>query len=235
MAKDREQLPANSTPHEVDGFLRKMASMPVLRPAGRRGRLIFGLDATASREPTWDRACHIQGQMFAEAALLGGIEIRLIWYRGFGECRAGRWTADSGELLRAMTAVRCRGGHTQIRKILGDAIREAGRGRVDALVFVGDCVEEDVDELCHLAGQLGVLGVPVFVFHEGHEPVAARAFAEIARLTGGACCRFDADSPGQLRDLLSAVAVYAAGGRAALEDFGARAGGLVPRLTSQIR
>ena len=80
----------------------------------------------------------------------------------------------------------------------------------------------------------GLRSLPVFVFHEGHEPVAERAFREIARLSGGAYCRFDASSAQQLRDLLSAVAVFAAGGRRALEDFGRRKRGVALQLTHEI-
>ncbi len=101
-------------------------------------------------------------------------------------------------------------------------------------MFVGDCMEEDVDRLCHLAGELGMLGVPAFLFHEGEEPVARRAFKEIARLTRGAYCAFDASSAGQLRDLLSAVAVYAAGGQKALQDFGKNRSEVVRQLTRQL-
>jgi hypothetical protein len=119
--------------------------------------------------------------------------------------------------------------------VLRHAIDETKRKKVDAVVFVGDCVEEDIDELSHLAGELGLLGVPVFIFHEGSEPVAARVFPQIARLTNGAYCSFDAQSAQQLRDLLSAVAVYAAGGRRALEDFGKRTGGAVLRIASQVK
>ena len=86
-----------------------------------------------------------------------------------------------------------------------------------------------------LAGQLGLHGVPAFIFHEGDNPAAARAFQQIAKLTNGAYCSFDSASAQQLRDLLSAVAVYAAGGRTALEDYGKRTGGAALRLTSQVK
>ncbi len=126
------------------------------------------------------------------------------------------------------------GGQTQIERLLLHAIAETKRQRVNALVFVGDCMEEDVDRLCHLAGQLGLLGVPAFIFHEGGEPGAARAFQQIARLTNGAYCPFDSGSARQLRDLLAAVAVFAAGGRKALEDYGRRTGGPALLLTRQV-
>jgi len=117
---------------------------------------------------------------------------------------------------------------------LAHVIREAGKRKVDAAVFVGDAMEEDIDRLCHLAGELGLLGVPVFLFHEGGDPVVRRAFEQIARLSGGAYCPFDAASAQQLRDLLSAVAVYAAGGRQALLDFESKYGGGMLRLAQQL-
>jgi len=206
-----------------------------VRPAGERGRLVFAMDATASREPTWDQACHIQAEMFRETAALGGLEIQLVYYRGFGEFKAGSWATTADALLRTMTGVMCLAGHTQIGKVLKHAIAETKAKKVDALVFVGDCLEEDIDQLGRLAGELGLLGVPCFMFHEGRDDVAAKAFQQIARLSGGAFCRFDASSPKQLRDLLSAVAVYAAGGRKALADFSARHGGVAARLTHQVK
>ena len=234
MAGSDPKLPQKSSKAAIDAFVDRVRSAPVVKPAGTRGRLIFAMDATASREPTWDRACQLQGEMFAATAALGGLDIQLCYYRGFGEFDASPWLASSQELLARMTSVSCRGGRTQIEKVLRQAIAETKRQRVQALVFVGDCMEESVDKLCHLAGQLGVLGVPAFVFHEGDEPLARRAFEEIARLTGGACCAFDASSASQLRDLLGAVAVYAAGGQAALEDFGKQRGEVVRRLTRQL-
>ncbi len=228
------KLPEKSSDSEVTDFLNKVAATASGKAGGRSGRLVFAMDATASREPTWDRACHIQGQMFTETAALGGLEVQLVFYRGFGECRASRWAASAPELLHLMSGVRCAGGQTQIRKILAHAIRETGKRKVDAVVFVGDAMEEDIDRLCHLAGELGLLGVPVFLFHEGGDPIVRRAFEQIARLSGGAYCPFDSSSAQQLRDLLSAVAVYAAGGRQALLDFEGRQGGGMLRLASQL-
>ena len=123
----------------------------------------------------------------------------------------------------------------EIERVLRHALGEQKRHKLDALVFVGDCMEEDADKLCALAGELGLLGVPVFVFHEGPDAVAGRIFQQIARLSGGAYCRFDSGSAEQLKALLSAVAVYAAGGRHALEDFGKSRGGVVKQLTHQVR
>jgi hypothetical protein len=243
MADPKDRLPEKQGPAkepasrtaDVAAFLDKVARTPATRGSGGRGRLMFAMDATASREPTWDRACQLQGEMFHATDGLGGLEVQLVFYRGFGECKASPWVTSSADLVRRMVAVRCLGGQTQIERVLKHAIRETEIKKVNALVFVGDCMEEDVDRLCHHAGQLGLLGVPAFMFQEGQEPVAARAFRQIAKLTNGAYCSFDASSAQQLKELLSAVAVYAAGGRVALEDYGKRAGGAVRQLTSQVK
>jgi hypothetical protein len=199
-----------------------------------RGRLIFALDATASREPTWDQAMRIQSAMFTETRDLGGIEVQLCFYRGVIEFEASPWCTDARELLGIMSRVRCAAGLTQIGRVLAHAIDETARRRVNALVFIGDCVEENPDALAGLAGQLGLTGLPAFVFQEGGDPHAERALRQIARLSGGAYAPFDARSPQVLRDLLSAVAVYAAGGRKALEQYGRSRGAAVLQLTRQL-
>ncbi len=234
MAKSDKSITKTSGKAAIDAFVKQVRSMPAAKTGGDRGRLMFAMDATASREPSWDRACQIQGDMFSSTAALGGLEIQLCYYRGYGEFDASPWLTSTGELLQRMTAVSCRGGLTQIGKVLQQAIDQTRQRKVQALVFVGDCGEEDVDRLCHLAGELGVLGVPVFIFHEGGELTAQRAFKQMTRLTRGAYCSFDAYSAAQLRDLLSAVAVYAAGGRKALRDFSKDRGDVVKRLTRQL-
>jgi hypothetical protein len=230
-----EKLPEKaSSAGQVDAFLKKLAAMPAVRPAGPRGRLIFALDATASRQPTWDQACMIQAQMFQAVGQMGGLDVQLAYYRGFHEFEAFPWLDNAAALTQRMTGVFCLGGHTQIARVLKHAIAETKRKRVNALVFVGDCMEEPADNLCHMAGQLGVLGLPIFLFHEGREPLAATTFQQLARLSGGAYCPFDAGSAHQLTELLRAVAVYAAGGLKALQDYSRNAGGKTLLLTRQL-
>jgi len=219
--------PANSTRGEVasaasdadiQAFVRRIQE---LTPVGgvRRGRLIFAMDATMSRQPTWDMALGLQAEMFRAVKVIGGLDVQLVYFRGAGECRASKWVDDPDALAALMTRVRCAGGFTQIRKVLSHARKEAAAKPTNALVYVGDCMEEDIDDLCGRAGELALLGVPAFLFQEGSDPRAEAAFREIARLTRGAYCRFDAGAAAALRDLLTAVAVYAAGGRKALAAF----------------
>ena len=228
------RLPATSSRKEIDSFLDKVSKTTVVKQRNDRGRLIFAMDATASRQPAWDRACKIQGDMFLETDKLGGLEVQLCFYRGYGEFNFSPWCSNGADLLKRMNSVFCLGGLTQIFKVLKHALRETKKKKIHALVFVGDCMEENVDALCNLAGQLGVLAVPVFLFHEGGDRAASATFTQIARLSGGACCPFDANSASQLKELLSAVAIYAAGGHAALEHYRKNNPGPVALLARQL-
>jgi hypothetical protein len=232
-AAESKSPAAQSTSADIADFLTQVKA---LGPAGNgaSGRLIFALDATLSRQPTWDMACHLQADMFKEAASVGSLAMRLIYYRGFNECRATPWIADTAKLAALMGRITCVGGHTQIGKVLADARREASSSGVRAMVFVGDAMEENIDDLCARAGELGLLKVPCFMFKEGHDAEAERAFREIARLTGGAWCRFDPGSAAQLRELLRAAAAYAAGGREALNRLSSASAGAT-HLLGQMR
>jgi hypothetical protein len=235
MAGNSRNLPAAAKQAEIDAFLSQVAAAPVPVSAGGVGRLIFALDATGSRQRTWDRACHLQAEMFAETASLGGLALQMCYFRGFGEFEATPWLTDGQALIRRMTAVSCLSGKTQIARVLRHAIAEASKTKVNALVYVGDCLEEDTDVLGELAGRLSLLGVPAFLFQEGAAPNAKRAFQDIARLTRGAYMSFDASSAKTLRELLKAVSIYAAGGRKALTHYADQTGGEILRLTQQIR
>jgi hypothetical protein len=228
--------PAASAAGDVAAFLK---TAKTLHAEGRaqevRGRLIFALDATMSRQPTWDEACHLQSEMFCEADKVSGLDIKLVYFRGFGECKASRWFDRGEDLARAMSRITCQGGKTQIRKILASGLSEARKAKVSALVYVGDCMEENVDDLCARAGELGLLGVPVFLFQEGRDAVAEQAFREIARLTRGAYCSFDQGSARQLAELLKAVAVYASGGKPALQELEKQGGAGARLLIEQMK
>jgi hypothetical protein len=178
-----------------------------------RGRLIFCVDATASREKTWDRAAHLQAQMFSAVAAIGGLDVQLVYYRGHSECVASQWKSDAQSLAAVMSRVSCAAGHTQIRKVLAHIQKENARAKVDAAIVVSDACEETSYDLYAEARELGV---PVFVFQEGSDEYVAEIYAEIAKLTKGAHCKFDNSSAQRLGDLLKAVAAFAAGGVKAL-------------------
>src|SRR4029434_2566289 len=175
-----------STRAEINAFLSDVKHLTPATGTGLRGQLIFALHATMSRQPTWDTACRLQADMFREAASIGGLDVQLVYYRGLTECRVSRWDSQAERLGALMERIDCRGGHTQIGKIIAHAKRETQTTKVQALVFVGDAMEEKLDDLCHAAGELGLLGVPAFMFQEGDDPITEQAFREIARLTRGA-------------------------------------------------
>jgi hypothetical protein len=204
----------------IDAFVRQARALATPDAGGQGGRLILALDATMSRQPTWDLACSLQGEMFDAVGKAGGLNVQLVYFRGFGECRSSRFVRDTDSLKELMTKIDCRGGHTQIGKVLSHALKENERGKVNALVYIGDAMEEGIDDLANKAGKLGLHGVPVFAFQEGHDPVAEAAFKEIARLSKGAWFRFDRSAASALSKLLSAVAVFASGGLKALEARG---------------
>ena len=228
MAKSRDitsrpegAKPVASSRAEIDAFLAKAGK--VAPAAQAKGRLIFALDATMSRQPTWDIACQLQAEMFDTAAAIGGLAVQLVYFRGLGESRASPFVANARALRDLMVKIDCRGGNTQIRKVLAHVRREAEKRPVAALAYIGDAMEENPDALSQLAGEIGLLGVRAFMFHEGRDPTAERTFREIAKLTGGAYLPFNSASAAELRSLLAAVATYAAGGLKALEKSRAAA------------
>jgi hypothetical protein len=209
-----------STPlirNEIEDFLAQQAAT---KHHGR-GRLIFALDATASRQETWDHAVKLQADMFREVAAIGKLDVQLVYFRGMhgidGECRASSWASDALQLARLMNHVSCRAGHTQITRVLRHALYETTAGQpVSALCYVGDMCEDDPDELMQAARALGQQKVPTFMFQEGCNPSARRVFQDIVKHTNGAYAGFNAGSASQLAELLRAVALFATGGLEAL-------------------
>jgi hypothetical protein len=208
-----EKLPGQPSAR-VSAFLEKVQ-------ANRRGRIVFVVDATGSRERAWDMASREQAQMFSEAAGLGTLDVQLVYFRGLagygGECKASRWTGDPQDLARAMARVTCQTGHTQIQRALEHVCKEHQAQPVNAVVYVGDMCEEPAQALYDATASIS--GVPLFIFQEGDDPSAAVIFQEMARLSRGAYFAFRPGASDQLRDLLRAVAAFATGGLTALADL----------------
>ncbi len=227
MPKPPSKHPAKkSNQHQISEFLTQAGQLQV-QAKEVSGRLIFAIDATASRQPSWDRASQLQAEMFqatkhagiGEGKHKGGLAVQLCYYRGLNEFHYTPWCFESETLLTEMTRVQCLGGYTQIKKVLAHAIEENKQHKLNALVFIGDALEENIDQLCQLAGKLGILQCPIFIFQEGYDAGVAKAFTQIAHLSGGAYHAFNESSADELAALLSAVAVYATGGKEALLDY----------------
>ena len=137
--------------NDVDAFLQKVDATPRRTTDGTSGRLLFAIDATASRQPTWDQASHIQCEMFEETASIGSLEMQVAFFRGYQEFKATKWTTNSHSLTGPMSRVSCLGGQTQIERVLLHALKMNEMQNINAIVYIGDCMEEDADSLCHLA------------------------------------------------------------------------------------
>ncbi|MBC10050.1 MAG: hypothetical protein CMQ39_07790 [Gammaproteobacteria bacterium] len=216
--KESKNLPKSSSKN-LEKFLEQVKKTPTRNVREVAGRLVFGMDATASRERTWDNACQIQNKMFSATDDIGGINVQLCYYRGFNQFQHSSWFSAGQELIKEMAKVTCLGGHTQIAKIFEHALEEHRTQKIKALVFVGDALEENADALCHLAGKFGVFNVPIFMFQEGGDRFVMSAFKQIALLSGGAYAPFNSGSVKELQNLLSSVAVFVAGGHEALEKY----------------
>jgi hypothetical protein len=211
---------APSRPH-LDKFFAKVD--PV------RGRVIVAIDATASRQPTWDMAADLTNKMFAAVAN-GQLEIQLVYFRGV-ECRSSpHWMTDARSLSAAMAKITCQGGATQIQRVLEHVRKEDLRKKVNTCVLISDSCEESAERLYGAARELS--NVPVFMFQEGENTEIAEIYQTIARITGGAYSTFDSGSAERLAELLKAVVVFAVGGAKALANENSEAARL---LLTQIR
>ena len=173
MANDQVPSIPSDKRAAIDAFRKRLADQAAGVASGQRGRLIFGIDCTASRQHCWEMARQIQIEMFEEAGKAGGLDMQLAIYRG-SEFEASEWVSDARTLAEKMASIACDSGNTQIENILNHALRETERRRISALVFVGDYLEEDPGALFAVARQLGQRGLPIFVVSGGRQPEGER-------------------------------------------------------------
>lgn len=231
---DHAKSPVIRAEGDVAAFLDTVKNLTPQSAGAGRGRLVFAMDATMSRQPSWDRALGLQSQMFAVTKKVGGLDVQLVYFRGFNECRASKWVSDPEALAKLMTSVTCQGGNTQIGKVLRHVKLETAAQKVNAVVYVGDALEEGIDQLCKLAGEISITGTPIFMFQDGDDRKTEMGYREIARLTRGAYFKLDENSAKLLADLLGAVAVYAAGGQKALASKASSEGGAAALLLQKL-
>lgn len=210
----------------IDHFVAEVAKTK--QPPKNANRLIFALDATGSRQPTWDLATHLHAELFL-ATDSNAISVQLAYFQGYNEFKTTGWQSSAEPLLRAMQHVHCKAGLTQIRRVLKHVHKEASNTQLKAAVYIGDSCEEDPSTLYEYAGTLGILKVPLFVFQEGFDPNAQAIFSQLARRSGGVHAPFNAGSAKELRDLLGAVATYTSGGRNAVKRLDSQAATLLLR------
>ena len=108
----------------VNTFLRRAQDQAMTNTTS--ARLIFAMDATASREPTWDLATSLHAELFSIASATR-LDVQLVYYRGLDDFFVSSWNKEPRTLLHEMQNVRCRGGRTQILRVLQHARRQISK------------------------------------------------------------------------------------------------------------
>jgi hypothetical protein len=178
--------------------------------------LVFAVDATASREPAWAAARQVTDALVK--ALPGALDVALAVHGGSRVHTFTAFTSDANTLRDRAAGVACQAGVTRLLPILSASLKQPG---VRVVIYVGDVFEESVIQGRRLADAMGAQGTRLIVLHDTADPAARRdadVFWDFAKRTGGCVLPFDASASGRLRDLLSAVAVYAVGGEKLLRE-----------------
>jgi hypothetical protein len=173
--------------------------------------------------------------MFRETAPIGRLDVQLVYYRG-DECRHSKWVESGEHLAQLMSRIECVSGVTQIARVLAHALRETEEAAVQAVIFIGDAMEETLDQLTGMASKLGALQTPLFMFQEGNDPAPRKAFQLLALKSGGRYFKFDPNKSGgisQLAGQLNAVARLAVGDIEALQHIGANGAALTDHRHSK--
>jgi hypothetical protein len=192
------------------------AEPPVENGTPPRPRLIFAVDATASREQAWAAARQVTDTLVK--ALPGELDVALAVHGGSRVHTFTAFTNNAATLRDRAAGVTCEAGLTRLLPILSASVR---RPAIRVVVYIGDVFEESLPEGRRLADAMGEQGTKLIVLHDTADPAARRdaeMFWDLARRTGGCVLPFDASASSRLRDLLSAVAVYAVGGEKLLRD-----------------
>ncbi|MFT4807251.1 MAG: hypothetical protein ACI9LX_000568 [Paraglaciecola sp.] len=71
-----------SRAQDVQAFIGKVKNTPLVTGVDK-GRLIFAMDGTASREHCWDMASQKHAAMFSEADKVSALSVQLCYYRGW--------------------------------------------------------------------------------------------------------------------------------------------------------
>jgi hypothetical protein len=190
------------------------AQLPATQPL--RPRLIFGFDATASREPAWATARTVTDALVK--ALPGELDVALAVHGGSMLHTFTEFTSDPTRLRDRAAGISCLAGMTRLLPILSRALSNPG---VRVVTYIGDVFEESPVRGRKLADAMGEKGIRLIVLHDTadwNSKRAAEVFLDLARRTGGCVLPFDASAPARLRELLAAVAVYAVGGSDLLEQ-----------------
>lgn len=182
-------------------------------PPARRPRLVFGVDATASREAMWESAQRITDRMFD--AIPGALDVALAVHGGSEVHTWTEFSADATRFRALAAAVRCQAGRTQLCELMQ---RTLDAGGVRVMSYIGDAFEEDASEAFALADRFKLRGIKVVVLADQADEPTLRVFRELADRTGGALLDFRSGELDLMGEVLGAVAALAIGGRKLLAE-----------------
>lgn len=188
----------------------------LLQSAAPRARLVFALDATGSRQVTWE-TCAVPLTDALLTALPGHqLDVALAWYGG-GRVTFTGFTSHLGTLRDRAAGVRPKAGRTQFLEILTRCVLQTEGVKVVCLV--ADTFEESPPLALKLADALKARGTRLLILHDSASQTfgGAEIFAQMAERTGGAVLPFDASALPRMKDLVGAIGVLAVGGTPMLE------------------
>lgn len=176
----------------------------------------FIIDATASRQDTWDTAQKTQAAMLSELAngFADRVTIELVTFGG-DVLNAPTQAVSHIDAAKRLAEVECKAGSTQFIDALQPFV-ERKDNRTKSIIIVGDFFEENIETVYDVARKLAQKKIKIFTFQEGHydNDDTETFFRELARITGGAYAKFG--SPVQLSKLCADVIDLTLGGCNAL-------------------
>jgi hypothetical protein len=185
----------------------------------RKGRLVMIIDLTGSREPSLEEARKATAAMIDTIKAVGAIAVKLIYFRGDNECKASPWHDHPDILRHSMQGLSCKTGGTQIARALRVVLAE--KETVSGVVYIGDCCEDEPEELDALAQALGARSVPLYMFHEIGSLEARPVFRGMAEASKGVYVEFRPDAGKVLREILANVAAFVTAGPAGVRQIAA--------------
>lgn len=199
----------NATPAKKIASVPSKAALRAAAVSERRPRLVFGIDATASREPAWEAAKKITDSLFT--TLPGELDVALAVHGGGVVSMFSAFSSDVQRFRDLAAGVSCRAGHTQLVPLMQ---RTREHPDVKVFLYIGDCFEESEEEAYEAADALKARGIRAVMLHDASsgDMAARRVFEEIAKRTGGVCLDFYGGDRQAMKNIFEAVAVLAVGG-----------------------
>ena len=174
--------------------------------------ICFVIDATGSRQASWQQAQRTQAEMFDAVKTAGNLKLSIVCHRGGSVKDLGSF-ASPDDAKRRMAEVSCESGNTRIV----DSLQSALGKKPSTIIMVGDCFEESFTDLQKVCTQLAAQKIRVYAFVEGNESSGQRAYKMAADMTDGIFQPFGSGL--DLSDLCVAAAVFDVGGQQAFDKL----------------